>query len=638
MFFKKPELTSGSRPILQHDETLLCVQNAVGLYEGFVKSTPAKVLMLTASSKFKIADCQNGHAYLTSHRACYIDDQNPKQNSLAIDLKDVERYDFTAKFLRSSPKVTIYPKPLRRGPGSLRQSTPLSQGLQRVQLSSSSPGSRSASPRPSQVSQIQSATNTATWICPICTFTNPVPSNFDPAVASESFPIPPCLTCGIKPPFAVILKAAISASTSQPSDSASNEPDLFRSTSDPRRQSFSSGSQALICPRCTFHNHPSLRVCEICGSTLPSTTPAAFAESSTSKRSASPAPEISHATDSDEPVSMKFSFRAGGDKVFYERLKGAMVQRKWLAASAPPVPKPLDHVRRSEPSSPTTTGLEGRSSPRSSRFGIAGLEQLGKQSVKDNETVIGAAFEDLESLMALDKEVSALAQKIAREYGDDANRADLDAHFTDPLAPDMIATRDVLSNTSEKLYISELARNLAEYVTDERRGLLRKRGGTMSLVDLWATFNRSRDGVELVSPSDFHKATAMWASLQMPVRLRQFKSGLLAVQYAYTSDERTIEQLQRWLETLRNSPLESAAWDFARYGCGVTAQDTAKKFGWSLGIANEELEMAEEKGALVREESIEGLKFWVNFFHEDNDDVDADETPVKRDDRKSSIA
>lgn len=34
MFFKKPELTAGSRPILQQDETLLFVQNAVGLYEG----------------------------------------------------------------------------------------------------------------------------------------------------------------------------------------------------------------------------------------------------------------------------------------------------------------------------------------------------------------------------------------------------------------------------------------------------------------------------------------------------------------------------------------------------------------------------------------------------------------------------
>lgn len=34
MFLKKPELTAGSRPTLSQDETLLSVQDGVGLYEG----------------------------------------------------------------------------------------------------------------------------------------------------------------------------------------------------------------------------------------------------------------------------------------------------------------------------------------------------------------------------------------------------------------------------------------------------------------------------------------------------------------------------------------------------------------------------------------------------------------------------
>jgi ESCRT-II complex subunit VPS36 len=36
MFFTKPDLTSGSRPTLLPDETLLFVQDSVGLYEGCV--------------------------------------------------------------------------------------------------------------------------------------------------------------------------------------------------------------------------------------------------------------------------------------------------------------------------------------------------------------------------------------------------------------------------------------------------------------------------------------------------------------------------------------------------------------------------------------------------------------------------
>lgn len=47
--------------------------------------------------KFKIADCQNGHAYLTSHRICYIDDADPRNHSLAIDLRDVERQEYQVR-------------------------------------------------------------------------------------------------------------------------------------------------------------------------------------------------------------------------------------------------------------------------------------------------------------------------------------------------------------------------------------------------------------------------------------------------------------------------------------------------------------------------------------------------------------
>jgi hypothetical protein len=35
MLFKRPELTAGGRPVLLPDETLLFVQNNVGLYEGY---------------------------------------------------------------------------------------------------------------------------------------------------------------------------------------------------------------------------------------------------------------------------------------------------------------------------------------------------------------------------------------------------------------------------------------------------------------------------------------------------------------------------------------------------------------------------------------------------------------------------
>lgn len=245
-------------------------------------------------------------------------------------------------------------------------------------------------------------------------------------------------------------------------------------------------------------------------------------------------------------------------------------------------------------------------------MGIAGLEARGLQSRRNNEAVLGSAFEDLEALMSSAKDIVALAEKFASESGSGSTNPVLSESAT---ALGMIATKDISGNSSNTLYITELSRNLAEYVTDEKRGILRSNGGIIGLVDLWAVVNRARNGVELISPTDFHQAAAAWDQLGLPVRLRQFRSGLLVVQPRDWTDERVLTQITGWLKSLQQSPPEEpTAWDWLTFGCGVTAQEAASRFGWSIGVATEELEMAEERGVVCREEGIEGLKFWLNFL------------------------
>jgi ESCRT-II complex subunit VPS36 len=234
--------------------------------------------------------------------------------------------------------------------------------------------------------------------------------------------------------------------------------------------------------------------------------------------------------------------------------------------------------------------------------------------------VIGNAFEDLEALMASAKEVIALAESFSTESGRTSQGASTEASTLisqSAAALGMATTKDMLRSGTgaEELYLSELSRNLAEYLTDDRKGILHREGGIMSLIDLWAVFNRSRNGVELVSPSDFKKAAELWEKLHLPVRLRKFKSGLLVVQRFDWNDDKTIQQLQTWLDRLRSEPPgDDVPWDWATYGRGVTAQEAAQTFGWSVGVATEELEMAEDRGVLCREEGIEGLKFWRNHL------------------------
>lgn len=338
--------------------------------------------------------------------------------------------------------------------------------------------------------------------------------------------------------------------------------------------------------------------------------------------------EPSKASDNDTEC-VKFSFRAGGEKDFCEKLKGAMVQRKWFLQNAPPVPDSYPYPSSSYGSGTKVT-LDGRPRQPADRPrapGIAGLEAKGLELRKKNEAVIGSAFEDLDALMASAKEIVALAESFAKKSDDgsaDANQIIADS----AKALSMVTTKNVLGSSagSESLYLSELSRDLAEYLTDDSKSVLRKEGGIMSLVDLWAVFNRARGGVELVSPLEFEKAARLWEKLKLPVRLRQFKNGLLIVQQADRTDDKTIAQLLAWFQELHSSlPTTNVPWDVETFGRGIAAQEAAQRFGWSVGVANEELEMAEEKGALCREEGVEGLRFWENWMlDDDTEGEDAD--------------
>ncbi|EEU40758.1 uncharacterized protein NECHADRAFT_33889 [Fusarium vanettenii 77-13-4] len=619
MFLKHIDLTTALRPSYLTDEVLLFVQDNVGLYEG----------------KYKLPNQQNGQVYLTSHRVCYVDQKEPRTNSVALDLKDVDRYEFYAGFLKSSAKVTLFPKPPKRASYHSRAISNASSSVRNV---SGSPGHSESGYRPPPEPP---AAKSSTWVCTICSFSNPVPSNFDPTTANAHTPLPPCLACGIKPTLTHVLKAAISGANNRtaPSPALASPLPLRPGPSDSRPLSEnldqiptpslldtsngSDSSASFPCPRCTFSNHPSLMSCEMCGAPLISQDiPSAIQQSSTSDatRIDSPGPTLDQSkggkggTDAYECV--KLSFRRGGEKIFYERLKGSMTQRKWLLQDAPPAPKSNQMADEANSSDSGT----GASAGRTKGVGIAGLEQLGLNMRKNNELLIGSAFEDLEALMSSAKEVIALAERFARQTNNGQGNASAEenailAESASQLG--LITTKDIVGGgSSESLYLSELSRNLAEFLTDDSRGVLKKAGGIITLVDLWAMFNRARGGVELVSPADFEKAARLWSKLKLPVRLRTFRSGVMVVQSRDRTDGTTVRAILAWLQDLHEFPPDrEVPWDWQVFGRGVTAQEAAERFGWSLGVAEEELLMAEERGELCREEGLEGLKFWVNYIN-----------------------
>ncbi|KHJ31271.1 putative vacuolar protein-sorting-associated protein 36 [Erysiphe necator] len=587
MFLKHLDLTSALRPVLLPGEVLLFTQDNVGIYED----------------KHKLDNYQNGQVYLTSHRICYIDNQKSRKNCIAIDLKDIERYEFYGGFLKSSPKIIFVPKPEKH----------LSSRIWTSQCNSSSnrdtPSlSRENSKTYPSAIDIKPLTS-ATWICPICTFSNLVPSNFDPTTANERTPVAPCSTCGVKPSWAVVFKAAILNATYEnhntslggdlDSEITSNTGLQSENESSELGSSFKSNSNSFQCPRCTFLNHPSLRACELCNTSLLG-----------KENSTSPSQQIDtigpfvNTSAHHNITNIKISFRGGGEKIFYERLKESMVQRKWLLHGAPPIPT-SDNIMTNSGSNSSAVDFQVKKT-----VGIAGLEARRLQERQKNEKVIGSAFEDLEALMSSAQEIIALAESFASTNGN--LNSDSNAVAS---ALGLITTKEMLGSNSESLYITELTRDLTEFLTDDNRGILSKSGGIISLVDLWAKFNRARGGVELVSPHDFAKSTNQWESLKLPFRLRKFKSGVLIVQGNEHTDQKIITSIKAWLKELQTIPPEhEVPWDWQRFGRGVTAEETAERFGWSIGVAEEELEMVEEEGTLCREVGIEGTRHWINYL------------------------
>ncbi|CAK1364014.1 Vacuolar protein-sorting-associated protein 36 [Cercospora beticola] len=605
MFLRHLELTTALRPQLYDDETLLFVQDGVGLYEG----------------KYKIPNHQNGHAYLTSHRVCYVDNTEPRKYSVAVDLKEIDRPEFYAGFLKSSAKITLFPKtPKKTAFNSIRSPVPRYPSPADALVGQNGSSPRSA-PSPAPMTDPN-----ATWICPICGMSNSVPLNFDPGTANQYTPLPACQACGVKPPLALMIKASIAAMSNRPSGPVDSLPGTARNSLDASSSPTYGSSPSTpapssnLCLRCTYENYPGMTSCEMCSAPLgPSSNRASRLVEDSLKRPESPGPSLPRSSIVDDQTieTIKFSFRAGGEKVFLERLQEALVQRKWLLQSAPPVPRP----GATPPQSRSSFNPPGGNLPPTGAaprvVGIAGLEQRGAALRQNNQAVIGTAFEDLEALMTSAKEVIQMAEQFARQANgaasDDTKRLILDSAS----ALGLVTTKDMLGegSSAEKLYITQLSRDLAEFLTDDRKGVLRKEGGIMSLVDLWQVFNKARNGIELVSPLDFEKAANMWDSLHMPVRLRRFKSGLLVVQERSRSDEKTIATILAWLreQAVLDPPTHDKILETS-FGKGVTAHETAERFGWSVGVATEELEMAEETGTLCRDQCLDGTRFWENHF------------------------
>ncbi|WFD28409.1 amidase [Malassezia nana] len=245
---------------------------------------------------------------------------------------------------------------------------------------------------------------------------------------------------------------------------------------------------ARVCSACTFANHEELTHCEMCGTSLRTDDPV---------------------------VSLKLSFRQGGDTPFYLSLREAIQARAWTLRTLSTTP---------------------------------GVSIAEAQTSAPGATPSSDALADLHVLMRRAREMVDMAESLRAQLDHRSQAKDV-GHVDTMLQSAMVqlgleapaVTPDMVRN--EKAYHRALARELAGMLLGEH-GLLGPgyvvhdgtvppaespeadtRCGLLALDEVWGLWNRAR-GVALVPPRVMRAAVAFLPEVTCPrVSLRVLRSG-----------------------------------------------------------------------------------------------------------------
>ncbi|TVU36575.1 hypothetical protein EJB05_18513, partial [Eragrostis curvula] len=299
-----------------------------------------------------------------------------------------------------------------------------------------------------------------------------------------------------------------------------------------------------------------------------------------------------------EVVAIVVTCKADVD-VFFGRLLEAIRARAWEVA---PAAAPTSSAPVAEGGAPAAEGIAIRM-PVVGVSGILRMEQEAWESAGQN---LQDAFQDLNALMSKAKEMMQLAEKMRLKLltnsSTQSNSNDEEMGSKQDMQDWLLSVgivSPVTKETAGALYHQQLSLQLADFV----RIPLEKAGGMIALVDVYCLFNRAR-GTELISPEDLLQACSLWEKVDVPVMLRKFDSGVKVIQTKTHSDEEVFARISSLAQ--KPDALQK----------GISPSDAAFTLGIAPALAKEHLQNAENKGLLCRDDSPDGLRFFINLFNE----------------------
>lgn len=269
---------------------------------------------------------------------------------------------------------------------------------------------------------------------------------------------------------------------------------------------------------------------------------------------------------------VKFSFRGGGDKEFFNAFSEAIAKKAW---------EDLSH-----------NYAQGKQY----RAGIVGIERQIRHRNEATGETISEAFEDLKCLMKMAKEMVNLSKGVSQKLKD--KKGDVSEDETVQFKSYLLSLgiSDPVTKAeygTGMTFHAELAKQLSEFLLKP----LQEAGGILSLTEVYCRVNRAR-GVELISPEDLLNACQMLEKLGLPMKLHKFDSGVMVLRLDSYDTAKEAKKIGEMLQEKGS----------------LTADELSVLTKVTLVIAKERLLNLEKKGIACRDDSIEGLRFYPNRF------------------------
>ena len=236
-----------------------------------------------------------------------------------------------------------------------------------------------------------------------------------------------------------------------------------------------------------------------------------------------------------------------------------------------------------------------------SSAGVGGLMRDVDANARRTDATLDAAFTDLSALMLHAKDIVTLAQRFTRTLAASSTQSTEEEAALASLLTTMGLPNPITKQTATaSSFHAHLARQLSDFLSAQPAFQQQQ---LMTLPDVYCVYNRAR-GTDLISPDDCRRACDLLGGLGLGMALQRLEDGVLVV-----CREGMVETgVEGVVGAVRDSEARGAG--------GLAVVELSGVLGVSVVLVEQRCLLAEKRGWVVRDESVEGVRWWSNHFDE----------------------